>query len=464
MSKFFIRGNKAIGKANLYFRVVKRKPAINILLNSRIEVDIATWKRAQASADATARFYSKEPGKSIYQKMQAVEIAVENLIVKGIYDAKSMREAIEDVRLSDVREAEKKKAAEEKQAKAEAEAIKRKNIWRYLDSFVIGMKNGTRLNGNDRYSPNTCKSWSSFQKLYERFDPTHKYTWDDVNRDFVIRFMRFMESEEFMLKSINKQITTLRALVGYAYKDEMHNNDRALMCFSKRKIEESDKAAEIYLTEAELQALYEMPLTGMKDRVRDIFLVGCFTCQRVSDYTSITKDSFTTTARGTQIIRIIQQKTRTEVKIPIINQCLRAICEKYDYNLPSIIDVLINRYIKTILKELSATVPSLAKKIPTKLTMKQRELLKDKDKDSSLDVEFDANGNAIMPRYACVTTHTARRSGITNMYLSHRYSMLQMMHVSGHKTQKTFTDYIKLSSDEIADEIDVIASASDSLF
>ncbi len=32
------------------------------------------------------------------------------------------------------------------------------------------------------------------------------------------------------------------------------------------------------------------------------------------------------------------------------------------------------------------------------------------------------------------------------------------MHVSGHKTQKTFMDYIKLSSDEIADEIDAIAN------
>jgi len=32
------------------------------------------------------------------------------------------------------------------------------------------------------------------------------------------------------------------------------------------------------------------------------------------------------------------------------------------------------------------------------------------------------------------------------------------MHVSGHKTQKKFMDYIKLSSDEIADEIDAIAN------
>ena len=39
------------------------------------------------------------------------------------------------------------------------------------------------------------------------------------------------------------------------------------------------------------------------------------------------------------------------------------------------------------------------------------------------------------------------------MYLSHKFTIVQMMHVSGHKTQKTFMDYIKLSSEEIADEI-----------
>ena len=70
-----------------------------------------------------------------------------------------------------------------------------------------------------------------------------------------------------------------------------------------------------------------------------------------------------------------------------------------------------------------------------------------------IEPEPDLNGNVIVPRYDCVTSHTARRTGITNMYLSHKYTILQMMHVSGHKTQKTFMDYIKLSSEEIADEI-----------
>ena len=41
---------------------------------------------------------------------------------------------------------------------------------------------------------------------------------------------------------------------------------------------------------------------------------------------------------------------------------------------------------------------------------------------------------------------------LPNMYLSLIFTIVQMMHVSGHKTQKTFMDYIKLSLDEIADE------------
>ena len=68
---------------------------------------------------------------------------------------------------------------------------------------------------------------------------------------------------------------TLRALIGYAYTDGIHDNDRATQSYQTKKIEEKDKAAEIYLTSDELQALYEMPLTGLQEQVRDVFLVGC---------------------------------------------------------------------------------------------------------------------------------------------------------------------------------------------
>ncbi len=81
--------------------------------------------------------------------------------------------------------------------------------------------------------------------------------------------------------------------------------------------------------------------------------------------------------------------------------------------------------------------------------MKQKEALRKEKKEP----ETDLNGNVIVPHYDCMTSHTARRTGITNMYLSHKYPILQMMYVGEHKTQKTFWDYIKLSSEETADEI-----------
>ena len=358
------------------------------------------------------------------------------------------------------REEEERRQEEERIKEEQVRLIKegidaeRAKIWNFLNRFCEEIKSGNRLNGHNRYAPGTVKAWFSFRKLYDQFDRKHRFTWYQIDRAFVTKFFVFMEKNDYMVSAQNKYLVDLRAIVNYAYLDGIHDNDRAMQYFSKKKIEDDDKAIEIYLTETELQALYEMPLSGKQDEVRDIFLVGCYTCQRVSDYNDIDKDCFTTTAKGTPVIRLIQKKTRNEVKIPIMNPNLKAICEKYSYNLPSVVDVILNRYIKDILKKLSETTPSLGKKVTTKLTMKQKQL----EENDKLVVERNEKGEVIMPRYNCVTTHTARRSGITNMYLTHKYTIIQMMHVSGHKTQKTFMDYIKLSSDEIADEIDAIAN------
>ena len=63
-----------------------------------------------------------------------------------------------------------------------------------------------------------------------------------------------------------------------------------------------------------------------------------------------------------------------------------------------------------------------------------------------------------------VASHTARRTCITNMYLakkpdgSPRYTLGEMMHVSGHKTESQFREYIKCSLDEYAE---MVAAAND---
>ena len=110
-------------------------------------------------------------------------------------------------------------------------------------------------------------------------------------------------------------------------------------------------------------------------------------------------------------------------------------------------DVILNRYIKDILKRLSEEVPSLQKTKITKLTMREREMEERGDAESMRNED----GDVIKYRYDLVTSHTARRSEITNFY--GLFDTVQMMSISGHKDQRTLFDYIKLSSDEIADKI-----------
>ena len=326
-----------------------------------------------------------------------------------------------------------------RQIKEQEEEARKADVILFLENFLEGIKNGRIKNGAENYTLNTCKVWSNFLGILKRFIQISPFTWKDINKALADRFVSFMEKNGYMVTSINKYIICFKAMIQNAMDQELHNNLIALRAFSKKKIQETDKAKEIYLTKAELQALYEMPLEGLKDKVRDVFLVGCYTCQRFSDYARLEKENFTTTAKGTKVVRIVQEKTGNDVVIP----------EKYGYDIPKVNDVILNRYIKQILKELSSTVPSLARKERTLLTMKERE----KEKQGLVSFERDNKGYVIKPRYELVSSHTARRSGITNLYLSGNFDTYQMMSISGHRDEKTFYEYIKLSSDEVADSI-----------
>lgn len=469
LSKFQVRRQDAKQEvATLFLRIQSRKHKLDILFSSQLRVNVKEWQDAVSSPEKWEAH--KKANNRLHEQLARIELLVKGAIDGVVFDKAKVEAdilAIADPKKADgnrkAEQAKEEARIEEERKVAEAEAAERRAkeaekacVWNYLNAFVEDIKAHRRLNGNTPYTAGSIKAWNSFRKLFNGFDPKHMLTWDDIDRACVTKFIGYLSKNEYMVTSINKYLVSFRAFVGYAYTDGVHNNDRAMMFFSKRKIEEKDKAVEIYLTSEELQALYEMPLSGLKDQVRDVFLVGCYTCQRVSDYTNLSPDCFTTTSKGTKIIRFVQQKTRTEVMIPIMSNNLQSICEKYNYRIPKIVDQIINRYIKDILTELSKTVPTLAKKVPTVLTMKQRK----KMEDGEAVYEKNSKGQYVVTRANSVTTHTARRSGITNMYLSHKFSIVQMMHVSGHKTQKTFMDYIKLSSEEIADEIDAIVAAS----
>lgn len=449
MRAFYLRTTRTSGQAPLYVRV--RSKAFNgrlIKINTEIEVSVDKWGKP--------KYFFTVEGKAVQALMYRTDEAITSALVKDGCTENDIRLAVRGVVHAEEMAAERQRQEDECRAAAERqrqEEERRKDVLGYLAEFVSDIKSGKRKNGQEYYSPNTAKVWESFNKLMIAYtSKRRRLTWDDVDKSLVADFTRWMERGGYMVTSINKYLICFRALVGYSYEDGYHTNVKASTAFSKKRVRDELKAREIYLTADELQALYEMPLEGTLEIYRDVFLVGCYTCQRFSDYSKIEKDNIYTTERGTRIIALTQQKTGNKVYVPILNGNLEAILAKYGYNVPRVSDVVLNRYIKAILRELSATVPSLAVEERTMLTMKERA--------SKTEFKDDGKGNVVKPRWAMVSTHTARRTGITLLYKSKLYDIPQMMHVSGHKDTKTFMDYIKLSGQEVADNIAEIAEKS----
>ena len=456
MGNYFLRTKKEKGTASVYLRVQKRNPKLNILVCSKVSVDIQQWDKVTQDVAKWNDYCKTQDGRKVKETLDSISSAIDNLISQGIYDKARIDEVVEAIVFREERERQRIQEEEERQEqerlrqiKEQEEEARKADVILFLENFLEGIKNGRIKNGAENYTLNTCKVWSNFLGILKRFIQISPFTWKDINKALADRFVSFMEKNGYMVTSINKYIICFKAMIQNVMDQELHNNLIALRAFSKKKIQETDKAKEIYLTKAELQALYEMPLEGLKDKVRDVFLVGCYTCQRFSDYARLEKENFTKTAKGTKVVRIVQEKTGNDVVIPILNDNLLHIAEKYGYDIPKVNDVILNRYIKQILKELSSTVPSLARKERTLLTMKERE----KEKQGLVSFERDNKENVIKPRYELVSSHTARRSGITNLYLSGNFDTYQMMSISGHRDEKTFYEYIKLSSDEVADSI-----------
>lgn len=478
LSIFFVRPRDAQKEyATLFTRIHTRK--IDALISTKMQVSVAEWNSALTSEAAWLQH--QKAYYVLHSKLNQIEGTIKVQLARPNFNKEELEEAIRFISEPEKVEAERKaremaealarkkeqEAAERAERRRAAIAKKRQEerlskelIWTYLNHFVQEIIIGERKIGADDYAFNTCKSWKAYINVYDNFDPDHIYKWNDIDRSFIARYINFLDQRGYMAKVVNKHLVHLKALINAAYTDGIHSNNRAASLIVKRRIEDQDKAVEIYLTNNELQALFDTHLDGMREKVRDVFLIGCYTCQRVSDYNSLNADCFRTTRKGTRVLNLIQKKTKTEVTVPILSDNLTFLCEKYGYNIPSVNEQVLNRYIKQILKDLSETVPSLAEKVPTRLTMKQKAALK----KAGQEPEVNQNGFAVLPRYACVSSHTARRTGITNMYLTHKYTLVQMMHVSGHKTPKTFLDYIKLSSEEIADEIAEIAKTDRELF
>ena len=153
-----------------------------------------------------------------------------------------------------------------------------------------------------------------------------------------------------------------------------------------------------------------------------------------------------------------QKKTGKKVEVPIFDDRVYELCEKYNYNFPDITAQKMNLKIKVVGYELSKTVPSFCEKYVTVLTGVEKrseqtyEKLLKKKKDG---IKFTENERKWFHKldYELICSHTARRSGTTNLYKLGVLSDLELRSITGHESQKNFEGYIRIGISEQAQRV-----------
>ena len=87
-----------------------------------------------------------------------------------------------------------------------------------------------------------------------------------------------------------------------------------------------------------------------KEKIRDLFVVGCLTALRYSDYSTLTQDNF-----QNDFIVKRTKKTNVTVKVPM-HDYVREIIAKYGGNIPKGLCIqYFNKYLKLIMHEIGLT-------------------------------------------------------------------------------------------------------------
>lgn len=249
-----------------------------------------------------------------------------------------------------------------------------------------------------------------------------KIPFASIDYSFYNGFLNYLTKEkEFSRNTIGKHIRIIKTVLYEA--EEQHKAKYV----SKKFKAYSEQTTAIYLNTAELDLIEKLDLSDNKrlDKVRDMFIVECWTGVRFSDLSQLAASDF-----KTDIVQITQQKTKNPVSIPILPPVQR-ILKKYDYQLPK---VLTNQKMNLYLKEITKLIPEL--KTPVQI---------EKSKGSMIV-------KSTKQKHEMVTTHTARRSFATNQY-DMGVPIESIMQVTGHKTQQDFFKYIKRESNTGAKDI-----------
>lgn len=312
-----------------------------------------------------------------------------------------------------------------------------KSICGYIRNKSTDMRSGKFLYKGRRYAENSILNWEKLSNLWEEFEKYlgKKYmTFDDMTFEIYFEFLSFCDGKGYSESTKCLYASILKSAMNYACEDKISSNHiQREKKFATHKVANTSN---IFLTAKEIEKIANLDLSGAPelDKVRDLFLAGCYTGQRFSDYSQISTSNIVTLAsrnRNYRAFKIKQRKTCKTVVIPIIiNENVLKILSKRDGKLPAVPMRRMNVLIKKVCKLAGI--------------------------DNKVALVRNKGGKmvrVVAPKYEFVSSHTARRSCITNFYLSGRLSLGQIRSISGHSSEESLNRYLCQSKEEQAIEV-----------
>ena len=179
---------------------------------------------------------------------------------------------------------------------------------------------GTAVVGQSERKELTKANYQTLLNNIERFRKGTLLT--DIDYQFVVAYDRWLRESGIMHNTRVSRLRMLRALMNEAVKRDIVNVNP----FNRFRIQQMVSKKGFVAIE-QLHHLERLTLKGIEDRVRDAFLVGCYTGLRFSDVTTLRTEHI----KGDWIVKKMA-KTGFIVEIPIadlFNGKMLVIIEKY---------------------------------------------------------------------------------------------------------------------------------------
>lgn len=178
-----------------------------------------------------------------------------------------------------------------------------------LEKFIQDIENGIILTKEkNRYAKDSIKIYRTLLNNLVMYEYLHEteIRFDVIDINFYDDFVLFLyneqdcnelnlEKEAYVPSSVGKYIKTLKRILKYAYEKKLTTNTEFKNDYFTAP---KGKAFSVALDMDELNRLYNLKLSGNNEIIRDVFLVGCYTGLRYSDYKKVKPENILEVGRA----------------------------------------------------------------------------------------------------------------------------------------------------------------------